>query len=278
MLDASDLYIHVIDMKLTTITTLMMICGSAIGVQAQDTVPAAPIIPQASTETKSTEDTAKPETSSVAEQITAATQAYNHKSEVFMKKVRAEKDRAKMTAMYKNRPLPTEQVAMILKLAKADPKAEGIEKGLVWSLRTTDLKQREQIGDLLMTHYKDSKSLGRLAQSWMFDQDKLREIIENAGDETVRQGATYLLASAMGRNPESKDEAVALLKKLQEWPEIAENNERLLGQVNGDLFAIEKLSVGCEAPDIVGTDHEDKEFKLSDYKGQVVLLDFWGYW
>lgn len=39
-----------------------------------------------------------------------------------------------------------------------------------------------------------------------------------------------------------------------------------------------KFSIGSEAPDIVGVDQEGKEFKLSDYRGKVVLLDFWGYW
>ena len=29
------------------------------------------------------------------------------------------------------------------------------------------------------------------------------------------------------------------------------------------------------APEIVGTDQDGKEIKLSDYRGQVVLLDFW---
>jgi cytochrome oxidase Cu insertion factor (SCO1/SenC/PrrC family) len=29
------------------------------------------------------------------------------------------------------------------------------------------------------------------------------------------------------------------------------------------------------APDIVGTDQDGQEFKLSDYRGKVVMLDFW---
>jgi hypothetical protein len=29
------------------------------------------------------------------------------------------------------------------------------------------------------------------------------------------------------------------------------------------------------APEIVGTDQDGKEFKLSDYRGKVVMLDFW---
>ena len=32
------------------------------------------------------------------------------------------------------------------------------------------------------------------------------------------------------------------------------------------------------APDIVGEDVDGKEFKLSDYRGKVVVLDFWGFW
>ena len=37
-------------------------------------------------------------------------------------------------------------------------------------------------------------------------------------------------------------------------------------------------SVGCEAPEIVAKDIQGVEFKLSDYRGKVVLLDFWGFW
>ena len=36
--------------------------------------------------------------------------------------------------------------------------------------------------------------------------------------------------------------------------------------------------VGQEAPEIIGEDINGVPFKLSDYRGQVVLLDFWGNW
>jgi peroxiredoxin len=35
------------------------------------------------------------------------------------------------------------------------------------------------------------------------------------------------------------------------------------------------LSVGREALDIEGVDQDGKQFKLSDYRGKVVLLYFW---
>lgn len=36
--------------------------------------------------------------------------------------------------------------------------------------------------------------------------------------------------------------------------------------------------VGEEAPEIEGMDLDNESFKLSDYRGKVVLLDFWGDW
>lgn len=48
--------------------------------------------------------------------------------------------------------------------------------------------------------------------------------------------------------------------------------------VEKKLYAIQHLKVGEVAPDIVGEDLDGVKFKLSDYRGKVVLLDFWGYW
>jgi peroxiredoxin len=35
------------------------------------------------------------------------------------------------------------------------------------------------------------------------------------------------------------------------------------------------LAVGRQAPDIEGEDQDGTHFKLSDYRGKVVLLYFW---
>ena len=48
-------------------------------------------------------------------------------------------------------------------------------------------------------------------------------------------------------------------------------------RARADLFVIRNLSVGKEAPDIEGEDEDGKRFKLSDYRGKVVLLDFWSF-
>jgi cytochrome oxidase Cu insertion factor (SCO1/SenC/PrrC family) len=38
------------------------------------------------------------------------------------------------------------------------------------------------------------------------------------------------------------------------------------------------VAVGQVAPEIEGQDLDGQPFKLSDYRGKVVLLDFWGNW
>jgi hypothetical protein len=46
-------------------------------------------------------------------------------------------------------------------------------------------------------------------------------------------------------------------------------------KAEAELFQIRHLAVGQVAPEIEGEDQDGKRFKLSDYRGKVVLLDFW---
>lgn len=44
------------------------------------------------------------------------------------------------------------------------------------------------------------------------------------------------------------------------------------------VFEFKNLRIGCEAPNITAKDLDGVEFSLSDYRGKVVVLDFWGDW
>jgi hypothetical protein len=46
-------------------------------------------------------------------------------------------------------------------------------------------------------------------------------------------------------------------------------------QATRELFTLRNLTVGKVAPDIEGDDQLGKRFNLRDYRGKVVLLDFW---
>jgi hypothetical protein len=59
----------------------------------------------------------------------------------------------------------------------------------------------------------------------------------------------------------------------------APRGTRTLAQrAESTLFEMRHLQVGQTAPEIVGEDVDGHRFKLSDYRGKVVLLDFWGNW
>ncbi|SRR5579883_95396 len=49
-------------------------------------------------------------------------------------------------------------------------------------------------------------------------------------------------------------------------------------QAKATLFEMKYLVIGKVAPEIEGEDLDGKRFKLSDYRGKVVVLDFWGNW
>ena len=44
------------------------------------------------------------------------------------------------------------------------------------------------------------------------------------------------------------------------------------------IYELEHLQIGMAAPEIEGADADGKKVALSQFKGQVVVLDFWGFW
>jgi hypothetical protein len=140
----------------------------------------------------------------------------------------------------------------------------------------------------------------------------LRGTLAKSPHRTVRTQACFSLArflerkmtlsSKLAERPELKPrfeqfygkDFTRLLVKLKPSATVRET-ERLYtrvvkdfadisrGKPTGDqavrsLFRIQHLSVGRPAPEISGRDVGGKAFKLSDYRGKVVVVDFWGHW
>ena len=57
-----------------------------------------------------------------------------------------------------------------------------------------------------------------------------------------------------------------------------DENDDMLVAAKNTLFAMQNLAIGKQAPEIVGEDLDGVEFKLSDYRGKIVFLNFWGDW
>jgi len=115
-----------------------------------------------------------------------------------------------------------------------------------------------------------------------------RETLNRNPHPIVQGAACYYLANRLKQKPKFDEaEVLSLLKRcIGEFKDV-----RLEYEAEGQpveypvaelakptIFAIEHLSVGKKAAEITGKDVDGKTFKLSDYKGKVVVLDFFADW
>jgi hypothetical protein len=110
----------------------------------------------------------------------------------------------------------------------------------------------------------------------------LRAVLEKNPHHEVQGYACFVLTRLLkGRAGKAEGEIERLLERVAtEYADLKEPNyQRPLGEIaKGELFEIKHLAIGKLVPDIEGEDLDGKKFKLSDYRGKVVLLDFWGHW
>ena len=57
-----------------------------------------------------------------------------------------------------------------------------------------------------------------------------------------------------------------------------EGDSDFIAEVKEQRYIVDNFSIGSQAIETVGKDLDGVEFRLSDYRGKVVLLDFWGDW
>ncbi len=96
------------------------------------------------------------------------------------------------------------------------------------------------------------------------------------------------LARSGGREPviRSDEDPDALSKEaerffdrvVEQYAGIAGKSGKLGEAAEKELFRLRQLAVGRPAPDVEGEDVDGKHFRLSDYRGKVVVLTFSGNW
>ena len=76
-----------------------------------------------------------------------------------------------------------------------------------------------------------------------------------------------------------EDEAVALYKEVgAKYGDVVYGTQKLGDTAAAAVFEIRNLSIGKTAPEITGKDIDGRPMRLSDFRGKVVVLDFWGNW
>ncbi|MHC4491032.1 MAG: TlpA family protein disulfide reductase [Planctomycetota bacterium] len=108
--------------------------------------------------------------------------------------------------------------------------------------------------------------------------DALDTIIEKTPHRDVKGFA--LLTRAQMLKTSDSEKALGIFKDLKEnYTDVPYSGQVTLAQkAEGEIFELENLAAGKPAPEIEGEDLAGTPFKLSDYRGKVVMLDFWGDW
>jgi hypothetical protein len=146
---------------------------------------------------------------------------------------------------------------------------------------------REKVrGEVLGRYCDDAKRMGDLMRA-SASPELRKALLERTKNKSVKAMCLWseaggyfatLRKEKLSADAQKRlDEIMALL--TGELAEELDTRGRRYGDVAaGKLRSVHELVVGKVAPDIEGKDLDGASFKLSEYRGKIVVLDFWGNW
>jgi len=225
-------------------------------------------------------ESSKPE-GTPAEQVKAIQKEYEQVQEEWVKAFRAAKtpeERQKVKF-----PEPEQYAARMLAVAEKHPDDSAAVDALAWTLggnlayTPSATKAMRILKEKHAADPKVGKMGGMLAYVRSKEaEDLLRAVLEKADGDAAKAAACFNLAQHLHNKGNGK-EAEALYEKVT-TEYAASANKDIAQRARGALFEIRNLAIGKVAPEIEGQDADGKPMKLSDYRGKVVVLDFWGHW
>jgi hypothetical protein len=118
--------------------------------------------------------------------------------------------------------------------------------------------------------------------------DKAEELLRRMMDKSPEKGVKAASMLTLGTKlmnekkakPERKAEGRALLEKVQkDYAGVKSTRGQEYAAIAcGQIFELDNLQIGQTPADFEVTDENGVKFKLTDYRGKVVVLDFWGIW
>jgi hypothetical protein len=170
-----------------------------------------------------------------------------------------------------------------LALAERAPRDPAAIDCLLWvATRCWTGEEREKAIRILVEDHIGSEKLEQVCQALYYTRSAssekyLRTILEKSPHASVQGQACLRLAQQLKDSRPAESEKL-LGQVVEKYGEIAGGRRTLGDQARGELFEIRNLAIGKVAPEIEGEDLQGEKFKLSDYRGKVVVLDFWGNW
>ncbi len=202
---------------------------------------------------------------------------------------RKNKDRAAMTELRK----AFKSVDLDPYLAQASAGAEkfagtdGAVDFLAWTMTSAKGDQASAAMATVLEHHVKSAKLESMVSKGRAlvrplgmeaTMGFLQTVDKESPHKSVRAHAIYQMHKLLARDKNaSQDVKDAAAARLSEAAELA-GDSPLRDRINAPKFQEERLQIGMVVPEIVGTDLFGKPMRLSDFRGKVTVLDFWGNW
>jgi hypothetical protein len=241
----------------------------------------------------------------VADQIAAIKKEHQEREKKFYSDLRTFRDDDKKISDLntENSKSVREQAKELTSLIKAHGKEPVAFEGILVLVGELRYPLDDEMVQLVLKHHLSNAKMGHLCfdlryrsrESWV------RKLLEEASTKHPQKGvrgqALYALGDYHRYSAQPWGEKLPEAEEAKMWAEAAkyftevtkgyadimtpDGKAKLGDKAASELTRIKNvpnLKIGKMAPEIVGEDIDGKKVKLSDYRGKVVLLDFWGHW
>ena len=272
-------------------------------------IPATKIIPgKAAVAEQEENQEEKEEISPSAAALKNAREAFDQAMADFSKKYREMRDEEatqEELREFVNEKLPKgdDEEFGFMKVAEDFPGTDEAAEALIFlAQRSAD---KSDFIEELLNQYIESPKLASLPQMLVYGQpskqsiDHMKCLVEKSPHREVQGNALLALADYQIRLQRYKERGTQYLDEdtkaflesfeydekdvielygrvAKEFADLGEGRRSLKTRAESAIFELQYLSIGKVAPDIEGEDLDGVAFKLSDYRGKVVMIDFWG--
>ncbi len=229
------------------------------------------------------------------EELQELTDAYDEAYAAFLEKYRAAEGEEGQAEAMKLLPDPAGHAAGFLAFAGKYARTPHALEAAKWVL--SRVQQSEALGqalEIVVTDHIADESLGDVVLGLAYSpgedvSEGLRIIAYDSPHRDVRGKSTLALgqqlkycASIAGKSRSAEllaEYELMMDMVLEKYADVPYYGDNLLGSAaEGELYELKNLQIGMPVPDIEAEDVDGVSFKLSDYRGKVVMLDFWGHW
>jgi hypothetical protein len=241
---------------------------------------------------------------SLADQIAAIKQQHQERQKQFYDELRAAKDdKANSRANEEYNKYTGKQADKLKALIREHGKDPATFDGILVLVGQLNYYLEDDLVQLVLRHHLANPKMGQLCFDLRYRSTEdwaekiLKEAAEKHPQREVRGQAVYALgdyyryrAQPWGQKLTEAEQAKRFAEAARYYTDVTktyatvgtpDGRAKLGDKAAAELIRIKNvpnLKVGKAAPEIEGEDLDGKKLRLSDYRGKVVLLDFWGHW